>query len=85
MVVAMAWTSVSFPYGSGLTFTKMNQMYANFAAVAGGLSGAPKITKAAMGSGSVDFNSVIDTKRGYFTNPKIAIAEFIWCSLLIIR
>lgn len=43
----MAWTTLSFSYGATLTSTQMNQLYANFAAMAAGDSGSPTITATA--------------------------------------
>lgn len=40
----MAWTTLSFAYGSILTSTKMTQLYDNLEAMARGESGAPLIT-----------------------------------------
>lgn len=39
----MAWTNLTFAFGSLLTSTKMTQMYDNFAALAAGDSGAPNV------------------------------------------
>jgi hypothetical protein len=44
----MAWTSLTFAYGSKLTSAKLTQMQANFAAMAAGDAGAPEITKDAL-------------------------------------
>jgi len=44
----MAWTSLSFSFGAILTSAQMNQLQANFSAVAAGDSGAPAITEAAL-------------------------------------
>ena len=44
----MAWTTLTYAYGSTLTSTKMTQNQDNFTAVAQGLSGAPKIQTAAL-------------------------------------
>lgn len=51
----MAWTNLSFAYGSALTSTKMTQLQANFAAMAAGDSGSPTIVNATnlTGSGTV--------------------------------
>lgn len=42
----MAWTNLSFSYGSKLTSTQMTQMFDNFAALAAGSSGAPALVVA---------------------------------------
>ena len=48
----MAWTSLTFPYASLLTSTKMTQLYDNFAAL--GAGGAPfDIVQAAMGASAI--------------------------------
>jgi hypothetical protein len=43
-----AWTNVSFASGSILTSTKMDQVQANFTALAEGASGAPTVLAAAL-------------------------------------
>ena len=42
----MAWTSLTFSFGSLLTSTKMTQLQDNFAAMAAGDSGAPTVDTA---------------------------------------
>ena len=49
----MAWTALTFAYGSLLTSTKMTQMQDNFTALAQGLSGAPVILQAAIDNAAV--------------------------------
>ena len=49
----MAWTTLTFAYGSLLTSTKMTQLYDNFTALAQGLSGAPVILQAAIDNAAV--------------------------------
>lgn len=44
----MAWTTITYSFGSVLTSTKMTQNQDNFTALAQGLSGAPKILTAAL-------------------------------------
>ncbi len=44
----MAWTTLSFPFGSILTSTKMTQLYDNLTALADGATGAPPIQTAAL-------------------------------------
>ncbi len=44
----MAWTTLSFSFGSTLPSSKLTSMQANFTALAQGLSGAPKIKTAAL-------------------------------------
>lgn len=44
----MAWTSLTYAFGSVLTSSKMTQNQDNFTALAQGLSGAPKIQTAAL-------------------------------------
>lgn len=43
----MTWTTLSFPYGSTLTSTKITQLYDNITALANADSGAPRVTDAA--------------------------------------
>lgn len=43
----MAWTNLTFSFGSVLTSTKMTQLDANLDALAAGNSGSPKIQEAA--------------------------------------
>lgn len=50
----MAWTNLSFSYGATLTSPQMNQLQANFAALAAGSAGAPEIQTAALAAGAVD-------------------------------
>ena len=47
----MAWTDLTYSFGSVLTSTQMTQNQDNFTALAQGLSGAPKILSAALDSG----------------------------------
>lgn len=49
----MAWTSLSFAYGSVLTSTKMTQLYDNLTALANGDSGAPKVQTAGLATSCV--------------------------------
>lgn len=56
----MTWTVLNFPYQSILSAAKMTHMQANFTAFADGDSGAPKVKKAALTAGIVDFASKIE-------------------------
>ena len=47
----MAWTTLTFAFGSLLTSTKMTQLYDNLTALANGDSGAPNILPAAINVG----------------------------------
>jgi hypothetical protein len=49
----MAWTSLTFDFGSLLTSTKMTQMFDNFAALANGDTGAPSVQTAGLADGAV--------------------------------
>ena len=49
------WTNLSFSYLEILSHTKMNQMDANFDALAEGASGAPKIQTDAITDANVTF------------------------------
>jgi len=44
----MAWTSLTFSFGAVLTSTQMNQLQANFSAVANGDAGAPRVKGAGL-------------------------------------
>lgn len=55
----MAWTSLTFAFGSLLTSTKMTQMQDNFEAVAQGLSGAPALVVA---TSNINANAVTAAK-----------------------
>jgi hypothetical protein len=44
----LAWTNLTYIYGSQLTATKMNQLYDNFAAMAGANTGAPRLASASL-------------------------------------
>lgn len=48
----MAWTNLTYSFGSLLTSTKMTQLYDNFSAMATGATGAPTIQQSAI-SGEV--------------------------------
>ena len=52
----MAWTGLTYPFGSKLTSAKMTQNQDNFAAMANGDSGAPSIQQAAMGAAAIGQN-----------------------------
>lgn len=57
----MAWTDLSFPFGSLLTSTQMTQMDANFDAVAAGDDGAPAIQ---YGNYIINYASAVSTTVG---------------------
>lgn len=68
----MAWTSLTFAYGSILTSTKMTQMYDNFQAVADGDSGAPNIQTAGIAANAVTSAKIATGAVGHdelSTNP----------------
>jgi hypothetical protein len=50
-----SWTDLTFSYLEILSHTKMNQLDANFDALAEGASGAPKIQTAAITDANVTF------------------------------
>ena len=64
----MAWTDVTFAFGSILTSTKMTQLDDNFDALANGDSGSPKIQEAACtGQACIDrtaLKTATDTAAG---------------------
>lgn len=78
----MAWTNLTFAYGSVLTSAKMTQMYDNFSALATGASGAPTITTNAATATNLTGASAITSSLGadvlcnnitlYFDGPTIA-------------
>lgn len=61
----MAWTSLSFPFGSILTSTKMTQLYDNITALANGDSGAPSITTAALAANAVTLDKLNFTQGSW--------------------
>ena len=74
----MAWTALTFAFGSVLTSTKMTQLQANLAAMASGDAGAPEVLNAALKTGIGGLTgSVADTLRlpvamdGYSFFPNI--------------
>lgn len=64
----MAWTSLTFAFGSTLTSTKMTQMQDNFTAVANGDSGAPNIQTNAIANSAVTESKIA---TGAVTNSKL--------------
>ncbi len=54
----MAWTNLSFLFGSILTSTKMTQLYNNFTAMAQGESGAPQVQNAAIANNAIDATKI---------------------------
>lgn len=59
----MAWTSLTFAFGSLLTSAKMTQLYDNITALANGDSGAPEIIQAALEAGAIH-QGELDTSLG---------------------
>jgi|GEM_PF-2801635 len=60
----MAWTALSFAYGSKLTSTKMTQLFDNFTAMGSGSAGAPKVSRSAIelySAGSYQILSAVST------------------------
>ncbi len=55
----MTWTSLSFSFGAVLTSSQMNQLQANFAAMAAGDSGAPEIEEPAMADNSISTRTYV--------------------------
>ena len=65
----MAWTTLSYPFGSVLTSSKMTQLYDNFAAVTNKDSGAPVlkndyIVNAMIATNAVNADSIADGTVG---------------------
>ena len=73
----MAWTSLTFAYGSVLTSAKMTQMYDNFAAMAAGAAGAPSITRAALDSSSTIGDATGTTRAVGTNNTQLATTAFV--------
>lgn len=74
----MAWTNLSFPFGSTLSSTQMTQLDDNFDALAAGSSGAPTIQTAALANGIITNaklgnGSVTETKLGSTVKPWILL------------
>lgn len=64
----MAWTSLTYAYGSVLTSAKMTQLYDNITAQANGDSGAPKQQTAGIADNSVTSDKLPDYTAGYYGN-----------------
>lgn len=83
----MAWTSLTFPFGSLLTSTKMTQLFDNLTALANGDSGAPRIYSSALAETTVgSYGAPLDNPAAYpdvttYTNNSSAAAQ----SILIAR
>ena len=60
----MAWTDLTFDFGSILTSSKMTNLQANFQAMADGDSGAPIISQASLAPGIMHGND-----NGSYTQP----------------
>lgn len=56
----MAWTILSYSFGSLLTATKMTQLYDNITAVANGDTGAPKIQTAGIADNAITTAKILD-------------------------
>ncbi len=54
----MAWTSLTFAFGSLLTSTKITQLYDNITALANGDSGAPEIVQAAIADDAIGYTQL---------------------------
>jgi hypothetical protein len=60
----MAWTALSFAYGSKLTSTQMTQLFDNFTAMGSGSANAPKVSRYALElytAGSYQILSAVNT------------------------
>ena len=60
----MAWTALTFAFGSLLTSTKMTQLYDNITALANGDSGAPTIQNSAVAVGALHTRHFRDMEVG---------------------
>lgn len=63
------WTSATFAFESLLTSTKLTQVQDNFAALAEGASGSPKVLAAALSQTGGSEAVVADTIRNYAVTP----------------
>lgn len=70
----MAWTNLTFAFGSTLTSAKMTQMDDNFDALANGDAGAPRIQTAAYQDLSITPIKISAIPDGSATEPKLAAA-----------
>lgn len=75
----MAWTTISFPFGSILTSAKMTQLYDNFAALANGDSGAPNVQTAGIANDAVTGAKIADNAiaLNHMTNNSVDTAELV--------
>lgn len=82
----MAWTALTYAYGSVLTSAKMTQNQDNFTAIANGDSGTPKIQTAALDDGCVTPDKIVNYTAGttYTLAHSLATAQTIatsWTTL----
>lgn len=70
----MAWTNNTFAFGSVLTSTKMGLIQDNFAAIATGATGAPKIQTAAIDSGTL-INGVYISLGANLNGTSVAVGS----------
>lgn len=74
----MAFTALTYSFGSVLTSTKMTQNQDNFAAVANGDAGAPRIQTAGIEQGAgAQAVTTATIRDGAVTNPKLSIGAII--------
>ena len=78
----MAWTSVTFAYGSVLTSAKMTQVQDNFTAMADGASGSPATTRA-VGTNNTSLATTAFCEAGFINNDIGAAA--IGCMALMLN
>lgn len=79
----MAWTSLTYSFGSVLTSTKMTQNQDNFTALADGTSAAPKIQTAALEQGaSVQAVTTATIRDLAVTNAKLAVGAIVTGNIL---
>lgn len=72
----MAWTSLTFSFGAILTSAQMNQLQANFSAIADGDAGAPQIKGAGLSKAIVSSVSQSIASLTYWT-PSASQLQFI--------
>lgn len=75
----MAWTALSFAYGSKLTSAKMTQMVDNFTAMGSGSPGAPKISRLAFEPYTVGSCNILNVSNsgGTFANTYTPVIDLV--------
>lgn len=71
----MAWTNLTFAFGSLLTATKMTQLDANLDAIMAGDAGAPKVQTAAIADNAVTTAKILDGTVTMAKTPNSGISQ----------